>query len=36
VKYAFMGRGPESVCEWNWHYMPLLPLPWCSVPPLRP
>jgi hypothetical protein len=36
VKYAFMGRGPESACEWNWHYMPLLPLPWCSVPPLRP
>jgi hypothetical protein len=36
VKYAFMRRGPESVCEWNWHYMPLLPLPWCSVPPLRP
>ncbi len=30
IKYAFMRRGPESICEWNRHYMPLLPLPWCS------
>jgi hypothetical protein len=29
VKYAFMRRGPEPICEWNRHYMPLLPLPWC-------
>jgi hypothetical protein len=29
VKYAFMRRGPESICEWNQHYLPLLPLPWC-------
>lgn len=29
VKYAFMRRGPESICEWNRHYLPLLPLPWC-------
>jgi hypothetical protein len=34
VKYAFMHRGPESVCEWNGYYMPLLPLPWC--PAARP
>ena len=29
IKYAFMRRGPESICEWNRHYMPLMPLPWC-------
>ena len=33
VKYAFMRRGPESACEWNQYYMPLMPLPWC--PPTR-
>jgi hypothetical protein len=31
IKYAFMRRGPESICEWNQHYMPLLPLPWCPA-----
>jgi hypothetical protein len=36
IKYAFMRRGPESVCQWNPHYMPLMPLPWCSAPPVRP
>ena len=36
IKYALMRRGPESICEWNGHYMPLLPLPWCSSPPARP
>ena len=30
IKYAFMRRGPESICEWNRYYMPLLPLPWCA------
>jgi hypothetical protein len=29
IKYAFMRRGPESICEWNRYYMPLMPLPWC-------
>ncbi len=33
IKYAFMRRGPESACEWNQYYMPLMPLPWC--PPAR-
>jgi hypothetical protein len=33
IKYAFMRRGPESICEWNQHYIPLMPLPWC--PPSR-
>jgi TRAP-type C4-dicarboxylate transport system permease small subunit len=27
IKYAFMRRGPETVCEWNQHYLPLLALP---------
>jgi hypothetical protein len=31
IKYAFMRRGPESACEWNQHYLPLMPLPWCPV-----
>ena len=34
VKYAFKQSGPESICEWSRHYLPLLPLPWCpAVPP---
>jgi hypothetical protein len=32
VKYAFKRTGPESICEWNPHYMPLMPLPWCKRP----
>jgi hypothetical protein len=31
IKYAFMRRGPESICEWNRSYMPLMPVPWCPV-----
>jgi hypothetical protein len=31
VKYAFMRRGPEPICEWNRHYLPLLRLPWCPA-----
>jgi hypothetical protein len=31
IKYAFMRRGPEAVCEWSPYYMPLLRLPWCPV-----
>jgi hypothetical protein len=36
IKYAFMRRGPEPMCEWNRIYLPLLPLPWCPLPPVRP
>jgi hypothetical protein len=36
IKYAFMRRGPESICEWNRYYMPLLPLPWCPPSPAQP
>jgi hypothetical protein len=32
IKYAFKRTGPQSVCDWNSYYMPLLPLPWC--PPM--
>ncbi len=35
VKYAFKRTGPESICDWNRYYMPLLPLPWCPEPPPR-
>ena len=31
VKYAFKRTGPQSICEWNGYYMPLLPLPWCPA-----
>jgi hypothetical protein len=33
IKYALQRRRPESVCDWNQYYMPLMPLPWC--PPAR-
>lgn len=36
IKYAFMRKGPEPICQWSGHYLPLLPLPWCTSPPLRP
>jgi hypothetical protein len=36
IKYAFMRRGPESICEWNRVYLPLLPLPWCPLPLAQP
>ena len=35
IKYAFKQSGRESICEWNRDYLPLLPLPWCSFPPVR-
>jgi hypothetical protein len=33
IKYALKRSGPESICEWNPYYMPLMPLPWCKPPP---
>jgi len=36
IKYAFKRSGPESICQWNRYYLPLLPLPWCAPPPTRP
>lgn len=31
VKYATKRSGPESICQWSRHYLPLLPLPWCPI-----
>jgi hypothetical protein len=36
IKYAFMRRGPESICAWQPYYLPLLQLPWCTLPTVRP
>jgi hypothetical protein len=36
IKYAFMRRGPEPICEWNQHYLPLMPLPWCPASGVEP
>jgi len=36
IKYATMRRGPESICQWRGYYLPLLQLPWCLAPPVRP
>jgi hypothetical protein len=33
IKSAIKHAGPESICEWNPRYMPLMPLPWCPRPP---
>ena len=33
IKYAFKRSGPESICDWNRSYMPLMPLPWCPASP---
>jgi hypothetical protein len=35
IKYALKRGGPESICDWNRYYLPLLPLPWCAFPPVR-
>lgn len=31
AKHAFKRTGPQSICEWNSYYMPLLPLHWCPA-----
>jgi hypothetical protein len=36
VKAAYARVGPERICDWNWLYLPLLPLPWCANPPVQP
>ena len=35
IKYAFKRTGPDNICEWNQHYLPRLPLPWCELPAKR-
>lgn len=32
VKSITRRAGPEGICEWNQHYLPRLPLPWCASP----
>lgn len=32
VKLALKRSGPEGICDWNQHYLPTLPLPWCQLP----
>ncbi len=36
IKYAFMRRGPEPICEWNRYYLTMMPLPWCPPSAVRP
>jgi hypothetical protein len=36
VKHVLLRRGPEGICEWNQYYLPLMPVPWCDLPPKRP
>jgi hypothetical protein len=36
VRMVTARRGPERICEWNQHYLPLLPMPWCELPAKRP
>jgi hypothetical protein len=33
VKYLMKRSGPDGICEWNQWYLPLMPLPWCALPP---
>lgn len=35
VKHVMKRSGPDYICDWNQVYEPLLPLPWCAVPPIR-
>lgn len=35
VKMMTKRSGPEYICEWNQIYEPLLPMPWCALPPAR-
>lgn len=35
AKLVLKRTGPEAICEWNQHYLPRLPLPWCDLPPKR-
>jgi len=34
IKQVLKRSGPESICEWNRFYLPLLPMPWCKEPPI--
>jgi hypothetical protein len=36
IKMVTKKSGPEYICEWNQIYEPLLPMPWCAQPPVKP
>jgi hypothetical protein len=36
VKHVMKRSGPQYICEWNQDYQPLMPMPWCANPPIRP
>jgi hypothetical protein len=36
IKLLTARRGPETICEWNRYYLPLMPMPWCNVPAQQP
>jgi hypothetical protein len=36
IKMVTKKSGPEYICEWNQIYEPLLPMPWCAQPPIKP
>jgi hypothetical protein len=36
VKVMTKRSGPDYICEWNQEYQPLLPMPWCALPPVKP
>jgi hypothetical protein len=36
VKHVMKRSGPQYICEWNQMYQPLMPMPWCAEPPVRP
>ncbi len=33
ARYMLKRNSPEDICEWNYYYLSLLPLPWCANPP---
>lgn len=35
VKMMTKRSGPDYICEWNQIYQPLLPMPWCALPPVK-
>jgi len=36
IKMVTKKSGPEFVCYWNQLYEPLLPMPWCAQPAIKP
>jgi hypothetical protein len=36
IKMMTKKSGPEYICYWNQLYQPLLPMPWCAQPAIKP